>query len=212
MTSTILLPSRAQLCIRYCSNKHTHPGHTSLQIPLHQPPWSFGFDSQTRGTRENRAPPCVKVPGSSRVPVRDGQTGPHWPRLVVCRSTCPPISPPPPRKQLCTRSCSNKHTPVIHVRKVKNQCTAVQSGYRWPGLGGKKTGPDPGKTLDNQPVPDWRVEHEQSRTRCSQAAVLRINLNVEVCDTVATPVHAPSRAPLLLPLLLSHNLPLPRVY
>ena len=34
---------------------------------LHQPPWSFGF--QTRGTRENRAPPCVKVPGSSRVPV-----------------------------------------------------------------------------------------------------------------------------------------------
>jgi hypothetical protein len=35
---------------------------------LHQPPWSFEFDSQTRGTRENRAPPCVKVPGSSRVP------------------------------------------------------------------------------------------------------------------------------------------------
>jgi hypothetical protein len=35
---------------------------------LHQTPWSFGFDSQTRGTTENRAPPCVKVPGSSRVP------------------------------------------------------------------------------------------------------------------------------------------------
>jgi hypothetical protein len=34
---------------------------------LHQPTWGFGFDSQTRGTRENRAPPCVKVPGSSRV-------------------------------------------------------------------------------------------------------------------------------------------------
>ena len=32
---------------------------------MHQPPWSFGFDSQTRGARENRAPPCVKVPGSS---------------------------------------------------------------------------------------------------------------------------------------------------
>jgi hypothetical protein len=28
----------------------------------------FGFDSQqTRGNRENWAPPCVKVPGSSRV-------------------------------------------------------------------------------------------------------------------------------------------------
>jgi hypothetical protein len=35
---------------------------------LHQTLWSFasGFDSQTRGTRENSAP-CVKVPGSSRV-------------------------------------------------------------------------------------------------------------------------------------------------
>jgi hypothetical protein len=37
-------------------------------LGLHQPPWSFGFDSQTRGTRENRVTPCVKVPGSSRVP------------------------------------------------------------------------------------------------------------------------------------------------
>jgi hypothetical protein len=34
---------------------------------LHQPPWSFGFDSQTRGTRENR-PHSVLVPGSSGVP------------------------------------------------------------------------------------------------------------------------------------------------
>jgi hypothetical protein len=25
---------------------------------LHQPPWSFGFDSQTRGTRENRRILC----------------------------------------------------------------------------------------------------------------------------------------------------------
>ena len=70
-------------------------------LGLHQPPWSFGFDSQTRGTRENGAPPCVKVPGSSRVPsprslVRDGQTSSHWPRLVVPRSTCPHLSPSPP--------------------------------------------------------------------------------------------------------------------
>jgi hypothetical protein len=45
--------------------------------------------------------------------VRDGQPSPHRPRLVVSPSTCPPISPPPPRKQLCTRSCSNKHTPAM---------------------------------------------------------------------------------------------------
>ena len=44
----------------------------------------------------------------------------------------------------------------------------------------------------------------------AKAAALRININVEGCDIVAAPVHAPSRAPLLLPLLLSHNLPLPR--
>jgi hypothetical protein len=78
-------PPREQLCNRYCRNK-THCSFTPPwvgsrspdgweQIPrwaggwvLHQPPWSFGFDSQTRGTTENRAPPCVKVPGSSRVP------------------------------------------------------------------------------------------------------------------------------------------------
>ena len=29
------------------------------------------------------------------------------------RSTCPPISPPHTRKQLCTRSCSNKHTHTL---------------------------------------------------------------------------------------------------
>ena len=39
--------------------------------------------------------------------VRDGQTSPHTPRLVVSRSTCPP------REQLCNRSCSNK----THTRK-----------------------------------------------------------------------------------------------
>jgi hypothetical protein len=40
----------------------------------------------------------------------------------------------------------------------------------------------------------------------AKAAALRINLNVQGCGIVATPMHAPSRTPLLLPLLLSHNL------
>jgi hypothetical protein len=39
--------------------------------------------------------PCIKVPGSSRVPVRAGQTHPHRPRLVVSHSTCPPLSSSP---------------------------------------------------------------------------------------------------------------------
>jgi hypothetical protein len=83
---------------------------------------SFGFDSQTRGTRnQGKQAHPVKVPGSSRVPVRDEQTHPHRPRLVVSHSTCPPLSCPPPREQLCNRSCSNKtHTPVSASRSTKD--------------------------------------------------------------------------------------------
>jgi hypothetical protein len=132
MSSTILLPPRDSFVLGTAViNTHT---------VLHQPPWSFGFDSQTRGTRENRAPPCVKVPGSSRVPsprslVCGGQTSPHNPRLVVSHSTCSPLSLPhahnfvlgtavinnnnlsstiplPPGKQLYNRYCSNKHTHI----------------------------------------------------------------------------------------------------
>jgi len=46
----------------------------------------------------------------------------------------------------------------------------------------------------------------------AKAAALRVNLNVQGCVIIATPMHAPSRTPLLLPLLLSHNLPTPRVH
>jgi hypothetical protein len=39
----------------------------------------------------------------------------------------------------------------------------------------------------------------------AKAAALRINLNVQGCVIVETPMHAPSRTPLLLPLLLSQS-------
>jgi hypothetical protein len=97
------------------SHTHTHPiclvvgsctSHPGVlgSIPKREEPGKTGA-------------PCIKVPGSSRVPplrslVRDEQTSSHRPQLVVSRSTCPPISPPSPRKQLCTRSCSNKHTHI----------------------------------------------------------------------------------------------------
>jgi hypothetical protein len=89
--------SRAQLCIRYCSNKHTHRSLSHFPSP---PPPSF-----------------TQSPSAPRSLVRDEQTSPHRPRLVVSRSTCPQISPPSPRKQLCTRSCSNKHThtPLVAI-------------------------------------------------------------------------------------------------
>ena len=60
----------------------SHPG-VSSSIPKREEPGKTGA-------------PCVKVPGSSRVPGRDGQTHPHRPRLVVSHSTCSPLSSSPP--------------------------------------------------------------------------------------------------------------------
>jgi hypothetical protein len=53
---------------------------------LHQPPWSFGFDSQTRGTRENR-----RTGGRRRGRPPDGascsrRAGLHQCRSFVCRN------------------------------------------------------------------------------------------------------------------------------
>ncbi len=72
--------------------------------------------------------PCVKVPGSSRVPslVRDERTHPHRPRLVVYHSTCRPLSSSPPREQLCNRSCSNKHT---HLCLLARTFSEEDSGF-----------------------------------------------------------------------------------
>ena len=54
--------------------------------------------------------PCVKVPGSSRVPVRDEQTHPHSPRLVVSHSTCPPLSSSPHAHSFVIGPAVIKHT------------------------------------------------------------------------------------------------------
>ena len=49
----------------------------------------------------SRSPSSPPVPSFTQSPfpllslVRDGQTSPHRPRLVVSRSTCPPLSPSP---------------------------------------------------------------------------------------------------------------------
>jgi hypothetical protein len=80
-------PCKHQLCTRSCNNKHTQieqlprPGWAPDPLMvgirsrwaggwvLHQSPWSFGFDfKREEPDQGNRAPPCVKVPGSSRVP------------------------------------------------------------------------------------------------------------------------------------------------
>jgi hypothetical protein len=104
---------RSPIClvVGSCTN---HPGVLG-SIPKREEPGKTGS-------------PCVKVPGSSRVPVRDDQTHPHRSRLVVSHNTCPPLSSPhansfvigpavikhtillPPflGAPLCNRSWSNK--------------------------------------------------------------------------------------------------------
>ncbi len=62
-------------------------------------------------------PSSTQSPSPPRSLVRDGQTSPHRPRLVVSHSTCPPLSPPPTRTTLY---CSNKHT---HTRYCSNKHT-----------------------------------------------------------------------------------------
>ena len=79
MSSTLLLPPRAQLCNRSCSNKT----HTPIRLVL--------FQARHRKTLMSRA---VQSPSPQRSLVRDGQISPYRPRLVVSRSTCPPLSPP----------------------------------------------------------------------------------------------------------------------
>jgi hypothetical protein len=71
---------------------------------LHQPPWSLGSIPKREEPGKTGAP-CVKVPGSSRVPL-------------------------PSRTQLYHRSCSNKHT---HPRRasVDDRWFLFVNG-RWP--------------------------------------------------------------------------------
>jgi hypothetical protein len=155
MSSTILLPTRAQLCIRYCSNKHIHTHthtHSSEKVLESASSFSTGppGDRSALHCRWNAIatqsigiisvqpkrlhwnarslshltfsppPSFTQSPSPPRSLVRDGQTSPHRPRLVLSRSTCPPIFPPPPCKQLCTRSCSNKHTHAGHIFRLSN--------------------------------------------------------------------------------------------
>jgi hypothetical protein len=72
---------------------------------------------------------CIKVQGSSRVPVRDGQTHPHRPRIVVSHSTCPPLSSPPTR---IIGPAVIKHT-HIEIRRSGPHTRILTARRRNPG-------------------------------------------------------------------------------
>jgi hypothetical protein len=75
-----------------------------------------------------------KVPGSSRVPVRDEQTHPHRPRLVVSYSTCPPLSSPPHANSFVIGpeviKLQNTHTPRSLVRVCVPVCASERERER----------------------------------------------------------------------------------
>jgi hypothetical protein len=60
-------------------------------------------------------PSFTQSPYPPRSLVRDGQTSPHRPRLVVSRSTCPPISSPPHANSFVIGPAVIQHT---HTPKV----------------------------------------------------------------------------------------------
>jgi len=52
--------------------------------------------------------------------VRDGQTSPHKPRLVVPRSTCPSLSPSPPAHSfIIGPAVINTHTPTTEAKETR---------------------------------------------------------------------------------------------
>jgi hypothetical protein len=58
--------------------------------------WHSGSPSARSFSRfPSPPPPLIQSPSPPRSLVRDGQTSPLRPRLVVSRSTCPPLSPFP---------------------------------------------------------------------------------------------------------------------
>jgi hypothetical protein len=126
----------------------------------------LGRDESSRNNAtQSPSPPCSLV--------RDGQTSPHRPLLVVSHSTCSPIYPPPPRKQLCIRSCSNTHTHTSLTKPIHQPSPGSRSTDGWdqiprtshPGvLGLIPKQEEPGKTgrhcvkvpgSSRVPAPPW---------------------------------------------------------
>jgi hypothetical protein len=55
-------------------------------------PWILERKRFITKSHEQHCPSFTQSPSPPRSLVRDGQTSPHSPRLVVSRSTCPPLS------------------------------------------------------------------------------------------------------------------------
>jgi len=90
-------------------------------------------------------PSFTQSPSPPRSLVRDGQTSPHRPRLVVSRSTCPPITPPPHANSFVLGpAVMNTHTPWGTIGRFASKLSGSRieccqarcgcRGYRVPSL------------------------------------------------------------------------------
>ena len=105
--STSLCHGRAKSDLRRPSGGVTHQ-------PQCRGLWHSSRPRARSFTRSpSSAPPSfTQSPFSLRSLVRDGQTSPHRPRLVVSRSTCPPLSPSPHANSFVIGTAViNTHTP-----------------------------------------------------------------------------------------------------
>jgi hypothetical protein len=89
--------------------------------------------------------------------VRDGQTHPHRPRLVVSHSTCPPLSPPPNANSFVIGPAVIKHTHTFS----RQGATGVPLFTTWDPVAGsgrapiawKHFGPEPTRAIEPQHRP-----------------------------------------------------------
>jgi len=92
-------------CTVTCLSRMSAPGSNSSRFAMAWP-WRIfepQTDCRTRQRTWTRRTICTSHPDAGlstsnpkpRSLVRDGQTSPHRPRLIVSRSTCPPLSSPP---------------------------------------------------------------------------------------------------------------------
>ena len=95
--------------------------------------WHSSSPSARSLSRSPSSPPpsFTKSPSPPRSLVRHGQTSPHRPRLVVSRSTCPPLFPPHPREHLCIGTAvinTHSNINIFPFLKYRTIFTGISSG------------------------------------------------------------------------------------
>ena len=100
--------------------------------------WVWDWVHTSPHTFLSFSPPSFHTISLSRSLVRDGQTSPHKPRLVVPFSTCPSLSPSPPAHSfIIGPPVINKHThPTVPDTSLQPQ---PSGGCHWVWL----VAPDP---------------------------------------------------------------------